>query len=113
MTSHLLAQHMALPSQGAGRRLKRVVRYAVGMHDHGSTMEKRKFALHTFKLDVYAESDWARSADPHSQSCVFIGCQRVHSAVRHTNRRSSLSAAVVRPISVAWLESLEADCSKW
>ena len=111
MTPHLLAHCMASPSQAAIRRLNRVVRYAVGMHDHGSIMERRTFALHMFNFDVYAESDWARSAD--NNSCMFIGCERVHSAIRHTNRRSSLSAAVVRPISIAWLESLEDDCSKW
>ena len=46
MTSLSLAHCMASPSQGAVRRLKGVGSYAVGMHDHGSIMERRTFALH-------------------------------------------------------------------
>ena len=47
-----LAQYIVAQTNGAVRRLKRAVRYAVGMRDHGTRVENGALISHVFKIDM-------------------------------------------------------------
>ena len=53
---NLLAEYMVAPTTRAVRRLKRVVRYAVGMRDHGIRLDRGMFSCHVLKLDICTDS---------------------------------------------------------